>query len=56
MYNTFECHFKPNQKLQSDMTDPVKQSNIASKQTINLTTSVSCRELQVIKSTAVQMY
>ena len=23
MYNTFECHFKPNQKLQSDMTDPV---------------------------------
>ena len=24
MYNTFECHFKPNQKLQSDMTDPVQ--------------------------------
>ena len=23
MYDTFECHFKPNQKLQSDMTDPV---------------------------------
>ena len=23
MYNTFERHFKPNQKLQSDMTDPV---------------------------------
>ena len=23
MYNTFECHFKQNQKLQSDMTDPV---------------------------------
>ena len=23
MYNTFECHFKPNQKSQSDMTDPV---------------------------------
>ena len=24
MYDTFECHFKPNQKLQSDMTDPVE--------------------------------
>ena len=24
MYDTFECHFKPNQKLQSAMTDPVK--------------------------------
>ena len=23
MYNTFECHFMPNQKSQSDMTDPV---------------------------------
>ena len=23
MYDTFKCHFKPNQKLQSDMTDPV---------------------------------
>ena len=23
MYNTFECHFKPNQKSQSDMVDPV---------------------------------
>ena len=23
MYDTFECHFKPNQKSQSDMTDPV---------------------------------
>ena len=23
MYSTFECHFKPNQKSQSDMTDPV---------------------------------
>ena len=23
MYNTFECHFKANQKSQSDMTDPV---------------------------------
>ena len=26
MYDTFECHFKPNQKLQSDMTDPVQES------------------------------
>ena len=23
MYNTFECHFKPNHKKQSDMVDPV---------------------------------
>ena len=23
IYNTFECHFKPNQKSRSDMTDPV---------------------------------
>ena len=23
MYDTFDCHFKPNQKSQSDMTDPV---------------------------------
>ena len=23
MYNTFECHFKPNQKYQSNMDDPV---------------------------------
>ena len=23
MYNTFEGHFKPNQKSQSDMVDPV---------------------------------
>ena len=29
MYNTFECHFKPNQKLQSDMTDPVVWRAIA---------------------------
>ena len=28
MYNTFECHFKPNQKLQSDMTDPVVNHQI----------------------------
>ena len=26
MYNAFECHFKPNQKSQSDMTDPVKDT------------------------------
>ena len=25
MYNTFECHFKPNQKSQSDMVDPVSK-------------------------------
>ena len=24
MYDTFECHFKPNQKSQSDMVDPVE--------------------------------
>ena len=23
IYNTFECHFKPNHKKQSDMVDPV---------------------------------
>ena len=23
MYSTFECHFKPNHKKQSDMVDPV---------------------------------
>ena len=26
MYNTFECHFKPNHKIQSDMVDPVWKS------------------------------
>ena len=25
IYNTFKCHFKPNQKCQRDMNDPVVQ-------------------------------
>ena len=28
IYNTFECHFKPNQKSRSDMTDPVGEGKV----------------------------
>ena len=28
VYNTFECHFKPNHKKQSNMVDPVYLLNI----------------------------
>ena len=31
MYNTFECHFKPNQKNQRELGDPVFQGWVQSK-------------------------
>ena len=31
MYNTFECHFKPNEKSQSDMVDPVCTGKVVGK-------------------------